>query len=117
MNAFLPTPLLASPLIALLAIAPALALAGNGPQSTLAPITVQQDLQHDCTPPSADRECAALHRQIRHTFNKREIGMLFGSRTSYPEYPIAYPRASARYQAFLRDVRTHGIERVALVIN
>ncbi|MEP7044523.1 MAG: hypothetical protein ABI843_15765 [Dokdonella sp.] len=92
------------------------AFARDNPDRTLAPITIHRDTLPDCTPPSAKSACAPLHAQIRHVFSKREIGLLFGNRTSYPEYWTSYDLVRARYQAFLRDVETYGQPAVALVI-
>jgi hypothetical protein len=57
----------------------------------------------DCTPPNDSSDCAALHEQIRANFSPREIGMLFGARTSYPEYPTSYDRVKARYDTLTSD--------------
>jgi hypothetical protein len=92
------------------------ALARDTSDRTLAPITIHRDLLDDCTPPSSSRTCTSLHAQIRHVFSKREIGMLFGHRTSYADYWSSYDLVRARYQAFLRDVETYGQPSVALVI-
>jgi hydrogenase maturation factor len=72
-------------------------------QHELASITVQSR-QIDCTPPSASAMCSALHAQIRSHFNLREIGMLFGARTSYPEAQTSYLRVHERYQTLVREV-------------
>ncbi|GAA0722654.1 hypothetical protein [Dokdonella soli] len=109
-------PLLAITIITSLCAASGLAGAGDNPQRTLAPITVQRGQANDCTPPSSDKACATLHAQIRHDFSKREIGMLFGARTSYPESLTSYGRVHARYESFLRDVDMYGAENVALVV-
>lgn len=58
----------------------------------------------DCTPPSSAAFCSALHAQIRSHFTMREIGVLFGARTSYPEAQVAYERLNARYQNLVREV-------------
>ena len=39
-----------------------------------------------CTPPADAPECAGFHALIRQNFDEREIGMLSGAATSYPEY-------------------------------
>ena len=51
----------------------------------------------DCTPPNASAVCSAWHEQIRRNFTAREIGMLFGAATSYPEYRTSYSRVKDRY--------------------
>jgi len=58
----------------------------------------------DCTPPSSSALCSALHAQIRSQFSLREIGMLFGARTSYPEAQTAYDGLHVRYRNLLREV-------------
>jgi len=78
------------------------AIAGSN-QRELEPITVQSR-QVDCTPPSSSTLCSALHAQIRSQFSLREIGMLFGARTSYPEAQTAYDGLHVRYRNLLREV-------------
>lgn len=84
-------------------------LAGSGAafaapaQRELAPITVQSR-SVDCTPPSAAAVCSALHAEIRREFTLREIGILFGARTSYPESQTAYAGLDLRYRALVREV-------------
>ncbi|MBS0557323.1 MAG: hypothetical protein JSR27_07915 [Proteobacteria bacterium] len=51
----------------------------------------------DCTPPNSRAVCSAWHAQIRRNFTLREIGMLFGARTSYPNYTASFDRVQARY--------------------
>ena len=99
---------------------------GAAPQNerSLSPITVHpaRALAHatatrplgDCTPPSSEAQCAALHAGIRDQFSKREIGMLFGVATSYPEYRTTYPKVKARYHAFVRDFRASDDASVAV---
>ncbi len=78
------------------------ALAGNS-QRQLEAVTVQSQ-QVDCTPPSSSALCSALHAQIRLHFSPREIGMLFGARTSYPETSTTYERVNLRYASLVREV-------------
>lgn len=78
------------------------AIAG-GNQRELEPVTVQSR-QVDCTPPTSSALCSALHAQIRSQFSLREIGMLFGARTSYPEAQTAYDGLHVRYRNLLREV-------------
>jgi hypothetical protein len=115
-GALLMNTLLTLTVTAILLAVSGIAQARDVPERTLAPITVQHSNQRDCTPPSADAGCAPLHVQIRHTFSKREIGMLFGARTAFLEYPDSYSRVYERYMAFQRDVELYGVQRVALVI-
>ncbi|HSC09989.1 MAG TPA: hypothetical protein VLC97_03365 [Rhodanobacteraceae bacterium] len=50
-----------------------------------------------CAPPSDLVACAAWHQVIRANFSPREIGILFGTATSYPEYATSYARIKNRY--------------------
>lgn len=54
-------------------------------------------LDDSCLPPSGLAACAAWHQVIRANFSSREIGILFGTATSYPEYATAYSRIKSRY--------------------
>lgn len=54
-------------------------------------------LDGNCLPPSDLEACKAWHRVIRANFSPREIGILFGTATSYPEYATAYSRIKSRY--------------------
>ncbi|MEP6938414.1 MAG: hypothetical protein ABI846_01520 [Rudaea sp.] len=56
----------------------------------------------DCTPPNSAVECAAFHAEIRHAFSNREIGMLFGATTAYPEARSGFGRVAERYDNFAR---------------
>lgn len=51
----------------------------------LSPVVVSGEVAA-CTPPLDAPACGNFHRFIRANFSSREIGMLFGARTSYPEY-------------------------------
>jgi len=108
--------MLALTLISGLLTAGGSALARDNADRTLAPITIHRDTLPECTPPSSRSVCAPLHAQIRHVFSRREIGLLFGHRSSYADYWSSYDLVRARYQAFLRDVDTYGQPAVALVI-
>jgi hypothetical protein len=57
----------------------------------------------DCTPPNASDVCSAWHAQIRRSFTQREIGMLFGARTSYSEYRTSYSQVKERYDRLQND--------------
>ncbi len=97
-------------------IAAVVALAGAAhaaqPQNSLSPVTVHPAPGNaksqpyvytlDCTPPNSATECAAFHRDIRRNFTSREIGMLFGASTAYPESRAAYAKVAARFDAFAR---------------
>lgn len=73
------------------------AIAGAADRQSLATVDVQGSSQSDCTPPNDRAICAAWHEEIRRNFTSREIGMLFGAATSYPEYKTAYSQVKARY--------------------
>ena len=57
----------------------------------------------DCTPPNDSEVCSAWHAQIRSNFTQREIGMLFGAATSYPEYRTSYSKVKERYDRLQND--------------
>jgi hypothetical protein len=64
----------------------------------LRPIVVSGEVAA-CRPPSAAPACGDFHRFIRANFSSREISMLFGNRTSYPEYLTGgIDRVQRRYQ-------------------
>jgi len=91
-----------------------LASANNNGQ--LAAVTVHQDrfAPADCTPPNDSKECADFHAAIRKNFSTREIGMLFGAASAYPEYLTSNDRLRARYGAFVREVEQNGLAAVAV---
>lgn len=51
-----------------------------------------------CMPPSDLAACTAWHKVIRANFSSREIGILFGTATSYPEYATSHERIKNRYE-------------------
>jgi len=55
------------------------------------------ELDTNCAPPSDLVACTSWHQVIRANFSPREIGILFGTATSYPEYATSYPRVRNRY--------------------
>jgi len=63
----------------------------------------------DCRPPNEAKQCADFHAAIRANFSAREIGMLFGAATAYPEYLTSNERVRAKYAAFVRDVEEGGL--------
>src|ERR1700756_3686722 len=74
-----------------------LALAGNaGAGQNLDAVKVNSSAL-DCTPPNDSQLCSAWHAEIRRNFSSREIGMLFGAATSYPEYRTTYSSVKERY--------------------
>lgn len=58
----------------------------------------------DCTPPTSLAYCADVNREIRENFTPRQIGMLFGASTSYPEYFTVDDLLLTKYANFLRDI-------------
>lgn len=56
----------------------------------------------DCTPPNWTAECEQFHREIRKNFTMREISMLFGPTTAYPESRAIAPRVAERFERFAR---------------
>ncbi|HET7778522.1 MAG TPA: hypothetical protein VFL07_08215 [Rudaea sp.] len=85
----------------------------------LAPVIVEHvdvdRLVQNCTPPQSAPECASFHELIRQSFTEREIGMLFGAATSYPEYRTSYNSVRERYESLLRYVEDHGLPTVTMV--
>ena len=61
-------------------------------------VTGYADDTGKCLPPSSSAACAEWHEEIRRSFSTREIGMLFGAATSYPEFRTAYSRVRTRYE-------------------
>jgi hypothetical protein len=83
------------------------------PQSSLSSVVVHSERSSaksprngnslDCTPPNSAVACAAFHQEIRRNFTSREIGMLFGAATAYPEYRSSYDKVARRYDSFARS--------------
>ena len=88
-------------------------------QDTLEPVIVDHVdgywIAENCQPPSAAPECAGFHEMIRQNFTEREIGMLFGAATSYPEYRTSYSQVRERYDNLVRQVEDTGVIPVATV--
>jgi hypothetical protein len=51
---------------------------------------------------------------IRQNFSEREIGMLFGAATAYPEYRTSYSSVRERYDNLVRYVEDNGVPPVAV---
>jgi hypothetical protein len=93
----------------LLAVTSIASAAGN----QLAPVKVQgvNQLTTACTPPDARAVCSAWHATIRANFSPREIGMLFGARSNYPNYAATLDRLQVRYNALQTEfVAAHAAE-------
>ncbi|HEY7872429.1 MAG TPA: hypothetical protein VIC31_06870 [Rudaea sp.] len=75
-----------------------------GQDKVMPRINVQAAGISACTPPSDAPACAEFHRWIRANFSRREIGMLFGASTAYPEYLTGgIDRLQRRYQVMLQQ--------------
>jgi hypothetical protein len=73
----------------------------QGDDLQIAPSMVESTtgkLDATCAPPSDFAACKTWHRVIRANFTPREIGILFGTATSYPEYATSYARIKGRYE-------------------
>lgn len=84
--------------------------ANAGEPNSLAPVNVRSHVSAarvkevaDCAPPNASVSCEEFHSEIRRNFSTREIGMLFGTAASYPEYRTSYSRVARRYENFVQD--------------
>jgi hypothetical protein len=69
----------------------------------LQPVTVRQMPIADCAPPTSAKTCDAWHQEIRRNFSERQIGMLFGARTAYPEYRTTFASVENRYNHLLES--------------
>jgi hypothetical protein len=70
-----------------------------------------------CKPPSDFAMCAEWHRVIRRNFTPHEIGMLFGTATSYPEYVTSYSRVKERYDRLRNEFAVNYSPANAVVSN
>jgi len=73
----------------------------QGDELQIAPSMVESapnEVDANCAPPSDLVACTTWHQVIRANFSPREIGMLFGTATSYPEYATSYARIKSRYE-------------------
>jgi len=87
-------------------------------EEVLSPVIVEHvdgyRIVEHCTPPADAPECAGFHALIRQNFDEREIGMLFGAATSYPEYRTSYSSVRERYDNLVRYVEDNGVPPVAV---
>lgn len=59
-----------------------------------------------CTPPTDAPQCAEFHRALRARFSNRELGMLFGHQSSYPESLTGgVERLRHRYEAAVQQYK------------
>ncbi|HEX7348276.1 MAG TPA: hypothetical protein VF264_01325 [Rhodanobacteraceae bacterium] len=76
------------------------------PPETLAPVNVSATSVASCVPPTdaLGHACDSFDQLVRANFTEREIGMLFGYQTSYPESLTGgVERVQRRYRAMLRE--------------
>ena len=81
------------------------AAAGQG-KIVMPAITVSSAPLSECLPPNGNtgHACDAFNQMVRANFSPREIGMLFGYQTSYPESLTGgTDRLQKRYQAVLQQ--------------
>ncbi|ODU93453.1 MAG: hypothetical protein ABT18_08760 [Rhodanobacter sp. SCN 66-43] len=97
-----PTMKLHATIIAI-AIAACSATAAAGNQQSLPTLRIVASDISGCAPPVEASRCENFHRWIRANFSEHEIGMLFGNRSSYPEYLTGGIDAlQRRYQTLLQ---------------
>lgn len=88
--------------IILAGVAGVASAAGQG--QNMPEINVQAAGVSACTPPTDAPACAEFHSWIRANFSEREIGMLFGASTAYPEYLTGgIDRLHKRYDVLLQQ--------------
>jgi hypothetical protein len=78
--------------------------AAGQPSGTMQPLNVTGSAA-ECAPPNdrTGRACDDFSQLVRANFSAREIGMLFGASTSYPESLTGgLERLQKRYQALLQ---------------
>lgn len=77
-----------------------------GQDKTMQSVTVVGAPAAECAPPNdqTGHACDAFNQLIRSNFTPREIGMLFGASTSYPEHVTGgIDRLQRRYQAVVQE--------------
>lgn len=78
--------------------------AASNQNQALPPVQVSVYDVSGCAPPTDASACEPFHYWVRANFSRREIGMLFGSRTSYPEYLTGgIDRLQKRYQVLVQE--------------
>lgn len=94
----------AIPITIAIAIAGIAGTAAAGDRRVLPPVVVSASDLSGCAPPTAAAACENFHYWIRANFSEREIGMLFGARTSYPEYLTGgVERLHERFQTLVQE--------------
>lgn len=77
-----------------------------GQNRVMHPITVSGAPVSECAPPNdtTGHACDAFNQMVRANFTPREIGMLFGNASSYPESLTGgIDRLQRRYQAVVQE--------------
>lgn len=80
--------------------------AAQPPTETLPAVQVSASAATACIPPTdvAGHACDAFDQLVRAHFSAREIGMLFGYQSAYPEYLTGgIDRLQRRYRAVLQE--------------
>ena len=90
--------------------------ANAGERQSLDAVKVNSSGQ-DCTPPNDSAVCSAWHEEIRRNFSSREIGMLFGAATAYPEYKTSYSKVKARYERLQGEFAATHLAADAVALN
>ncbi|HEX7368891.1 MAG TPA: hypothetical protein VF284_01245 [Rhodanobacteraceae bacterium] len=84
------------------------------------PVNVQGITGSACTPPNdtTGHACDSYDQFLRANFTRREIGMLFGYQTAYPEYLTGgIDRLQRRYQVLLQQyVAAHSAANASATI-
>lgn len=92
--------------IAIILTGTSAAAAAGQPGSLAQPVTVSRAAISSCTIPDANtgHACDSFDRMLRANFTPRQIGMLFGYQTSYPEYLTGgIERLQQRYDALVQQ--------------
>lgn len=80
--------------------------AAANPAGLMQPVVVSGTRSVNCTPPNGNtgHACDAFDGLLRAHFTARELGMLFGNRTSYPGYQSGdLNRLQKRYNALVQQ--------------
>lgn len=104
--------------IVLASVAGVATAAGN--VQTLPQVSVSAQGAYRCTPPNGatGHVCDSYDAFLRANFSPRQIGMLFGNRTSYPEYRTGgIDRLQWRYQTLRQQwVAAHSAVNAAAAV-
>lgn len=79
------------------------AVAGDHQRMLPSVVVTTRSIQ-TCTPPADTPSCESFHRLIRANFSAREIQMLFGAHSSFPEYLTGgIDRLQKRYKGLVQE--------------